>query len=205
MSKTVLGVVILALSLFCVVAQAGEPGIEEHPNVVRIGQPKMTTSPIYGAQSIPAAPPVAPSPVFSPEPVYAPQVFSAPPVCSIPQVCSAPCSSAPYQVTVEYEPIEPVGGSYTYCTCLPYGCPDGAPVVNGYGAYGACGSAPCGVVCAPSVNCGNIVGNLVSATLNLSGGIVSNAMCAVKTGTCGIISTAGGMVSCLLTGYPNQI
>lgn len=204
MSKQVLGVVILALSLFCVVAQAGEPGIEEHPNVVRIGHPRMNSTPAYEVQSVaPAAtqPPVfAPSAVYAPEPVFVPSAVCAPPVCN------APCANAPYQVTVEYEPIQPIGGSYTYCTCLPYGCPDGAPIVNGACGAASCGTyGSCGVICDPCLNCGNIVGDLFSATLNLSGTIVSNAMCAVKTGSCGILSTAGGMVSCLLTGSPNSL
>lgn len=47
------------------------------------------------------------------------------------------CAYAPYEVKVQYTPIQPQAGECTYCTVLPYGCPDGAPYVAG----GVCGSS----------------------------------------------------------------
>ena len=56
------------------------------------------------------------------------------------------CAVAPYEVKVSYTPIQPQSGECTYCVCLPYGCPDGAPITGGcpvgLGPCGGFGSIP---------------------------------------------------------------
>jgi hypothetical protein len=86
------------------------------------------------------------------------------------------CACAPYEVKVSYTPIQPQPGECTYCTCLPYGCPDGAPIAacppgGGCGILGGC--APCGLdLCGVlSVPC-CIVGGVLDGACWLVGGIL---------------------------------
>lgn len=98
------------------------------------------------------------------------------------------CAMAPYEVKVSYTPIQPQPGECTYCTCLPYGCPDGAPCVTPCGP-GACG-APCGAAapCAPFMGACSpctIVAPVVTGALGMVGGILDCA--------CGMV---GGILGC---------
>jgi hypothetical protein len=69
----------------------------------------------------------------------------------------------------------------TYCTTLPYGCPDGKPVVTGFGPTGVCGT-------------GNVAGNSpLSGVFALPGGILTCA-CNLVTG---VLSSATNVVGCL--------
>lgn len=91
------------------------------------------------------------------------------------------CACAPYEVKVSYTPIQPQPGECTYCTCLPYGCPDGAPGVGacppggmgggvlGFGGGCGCGGFDvCGILAIPVC----IVGGVLDAACNLVGGIL---------------------------------
>jgi hypothetical protein len=99
------------------------------------------------------------------------------------------CAVAPYEVKVSYTPIQPQPGECTYCTCLPYGCPDGAPVIT------PCGPAPCGAPCGAAAPCGPMMGGcspcafitpVVSGALGMVGGVLDCA--------CGIV---GGILGCI--------
>ncbi len=93
------------------------------------------------------------------------------------------CACAPYEVKVSYTPIQPQPGECTYCTCLPYGCPDGAPCVTGCPPCAA--PAPCAAPCAPCEPCG----------LNLCGCLCSPCACIAPciSGACGMV---GGILDC---------
>ena len=107
------------------------------------------------------------------------------------------CAVAPYEVKVSYTPIQPQPGECTYCTCLPYGCPDGAPCITPC----APSCAPCGPACAPAAPscapCGVNVCGLVCAPFCMVGPVVSGA-CGLVGGVldcaCGIV---GGVLGCL--------
>jgi hypothetical protein len=117
--------------------------------------------------------------------------------------CCAPannqcCAVAPYEVHVSYTPIQPQPGECTYCTCLPYGCPDWAPVCPPCGpAAGPCGAgscgAPCAAPCAPCAPCVNLAG-LLQLPCCVATPIV--------TGACGLVGSvldcACGMISGVL-------
>lgn len=106
------------------------------------------------------------------------------------------CAVAPYEVKVTYTPIEPQPGECTYCTCLPYGCPDGAPVCPPCGPVGCgpcgtavgagcgapCGGGICGLACNPCC----FVTPIVSGALGMVGGVLDCA--------CGMVA---GVLSCL--------
>lgn len=110
------------------------------------------------------------------------------------------CAVAPYEVKVTYTPIEPQPGECTYCTCLPYGCPDGAPCVSGCppcgpgcgvgvgcaapAACGPCGINLCGILSTPCC----VVGPVVSGACGLVGGVLDCA--------CGIVSGVLGCLGC---------
>ena len=99
------------------------------------------------------------------------------------------CAVAPYEVKVSYTPIQPQPGECTYCTCLPYGCPDGAPVTGacppgggcGLLGGGACGLDVCGILAVPV----GIVGGVLDCACNLVGGILG---CFGGCGTAGCSS-----------------
>jgi hypothetical protein len=107
------------------------------------------------------------------------------------------CAVAPYEVKVSYTPIQPQPGECTYCTCLPYGCPDGAPCVSGCPPCAAgpscgpapCGPAPCGAPCGLNL-CGLlslpccIVTPVVRGTFGLVGGVL-DCTCGIVTGVLG--------------------
>lgn len=85
--------------------------------------PTRVTEPIPVATAIPLPPPVQPEPVKvecipveKKEPIY----YSNPSVSCLPY--------APYEVKVQYTPINPQPYEYSYCTTLPYGCPSGEPI-----------------------------------------------------------------------------
>jgi hypothetical protein len=123
------------------------------------------------------------------------------------------CAVAPYEVRVSYTPIQPQPGECTYCTCLPYGCPDGAPVVNGCPP----GGAGCGVGCAaPAAGCaapcgggGGVCGitpifgavcGIAQIPCCMVGPVVNGACClvgGVLQCTCGILS---GVLGCICGG-----
>lgn len=104
------------------------------------------------------------------------------------------CAVAPYEVKVSYTTIQPQPGECTYCTCLPYGCPDGAPVVGGccppgggvlgMGGAGCCGLDVCGILAVPV----GIVGGVLDCACSLVGGILGcfgNLGCGCSS--CGIV------------------
>jgi hypothetical protein len=104
------------------------------------------------------------------------------------------CAVAPYEVKVSYTPIQPQPGECTYCTCLPYGCPDGAPCVTG---CPPCAAPSCGVGCAPAAApCGVNVCGLLTSPCACIGPVISGA-CGLVGGVldcaCGIV---GGVLSC---------
>lgn len=85
--------------------------------------PTQVYEPVPVATAIPLPPPVQPEPVkvecvpvVKKEPVY----YSNPSVSRLPY--------APYEVKVQYTPINPQPYEYSYCTTLPYGCPSGEPI-----------------------------------------------------------------------------
>ena len=95
---------------------------------------------------------------------------------------NACCAVAPYEVKVSYTPIQPQPGECTYCTCLPYGCPDGAPIAScppgncgllglggiGGACGGGCGLDLCGVLSLPCC----IVGGVLDGACSLVGGVL---------------------------------
>jgi len=119
-----------------------------------------------------------------------------------------PC--APYLVTVQYDPIQPQPGECTYCTCLPYGCPDGAPLAScPPGGGGGCGGSCCGggglglgglfgggggcgldlggLLCAPgSIICcaTGLVGNVLDCAVSTVGGLLGGLCCSGGGGGC---------------------
>ncbi|MCL4735925.1 MAG: hypothetical protein KJ050_13410 [Candidatus Omnitrophica bacterium] len=107
------------------------------------------------------------------------------------------CAVAPYEVKVSYTPIQPQPGECTYCTCLPYGCPDGAPICPPCGPM-AGGCAPCGSPCGMAAPCGSGCGILaapcgcvvpiISGACGLVGGVLDCA--------CGIVSGVLGCLGC---------
>jgi hypothetical protein len=102
--------------------------------------------------------------------------------------CGCSCCSctpcAPYNVEVTYTPIEPQPLTCTYCTTLPYGCPDGKPVVAGCAA--PCGTCAAPAACAPA--CGLNLGGLCAMPCQILGcatGLVGGVLdCAVSTVGC---------------------
>jgi hypothetical protein len=99
-------------------------------------------------------------------------------------------------VKVSYTPIQPQPGECTYCTCLPYGCPDGAPIAacppgGGCGILGggACGFDLCGILSVPCC----IVGGVLDGACSLVGGVLGcfGGIC----GGCGPCGGMGGVVA----------
>jgi len=112
------------------------------------------------------------------------------------------CAVAPYEVKVSYTPIQPQPGECTYCTCLPYGCPDGAPMANcppggggflggmmGGGACAPCGLDLCGILQVPCC----IVGGVLDGACSLVGGILG--CFGGAAGGLGACCPGGGMVA----------
>jgi len=114
---------------------------------------------------------------------------------------NACCACAPYEVRVSYTPIQPQPGECTYCTCLPYGCPDGAPMAGacppGYGGGGllglgggyggGCGFDMCGILSLPCC----IVGGVLDGACSLVGGVLG--CFGGLGGGCGPCGVGGGV------------
>ncbi|MCA9414993.1 MAG: hypothetical protein KC917_01940 [Candidatus Omnitrophica bacterium] len=103
------------------------------------------------------------------------------------------CACAPYEVKVSYTPIQPQPGECTYCTCLPYGCPDGAPMAGACPPGGACGIGGIGGGCGLNV-CGilampvNLVGGVLDCACNLVGGVLGCfGGCGGGCSSCGVV------------------
>jgi len=202
---------------------SGEPGVEERPRIVEQVPPPRPIVEQSAPAPVPPKPvvvpprvappqvvtkPLPPPAVYVPPPVVAPppRIVEAPPVpvrqssplpVSAPSCCS-PCSCqpcAPYLVTVSYEPIQPQPGECTYCTCLPYGCPDGAPCAScpPGGGGGACGGGGCcgmgGLLgCDSGCGCGDCGLFGLGGILSIPGNIL-----------CGVTSFAGSILNCALS------
>lgn len=175
MFKRVLGLLVV-VALFCSsVAVAGEPGIPESSQRVML-------------KAAPQEPPVyQPAPVYKPSAVWAPQACP-PPVTN----CAA---YAPYEVSVQYTPLQPQPGECTYCTVLPYGCPDGSPMIGGCNSCGSCGTAPC--VASSYGSCGWNGFGIFGAVGNLADGIVNVGLCVGGSIYCGTLNFASGILDCL--------
>lgn len=129
-----------------------ESGVQESPIIIhnKITASTPQSGSIFGTKAVPAWPVIPPVPVTAP-PVSKvappePPVMVEPPCssCATPS-CAGACTYGPYQVRVEYTPIEPQPFTQEFCTCLPYGCPNGLPVVPSCGVPGI---LPCEPVCA---------------------------------------------------------
>lgn len=92
-----------------------------------------------------------------------------------------PCAVAPYEVSVTYTPLQPQPAEYTYCTCLPYGCPDGSPIVPQ-----VCGGVEC-QTCDASTSANAPCGSCGGAQ-----GVLSNVF---GVGSCVVGTTSGGVLS----------
>lgn len=185
-----------------------ESGIQESPVVIHN---KITTSSppsvvpksgssIFGSTSIQSWPNIPPVPV-TPPPVNNFQPPEPPPA-----MATAPCSTCttnacaygPYQVRVEYTPIEPQPFTQEFCSCLPYGCPDGLPVVTSCGVPGILPCTPTCVEQAPvSTSTGSVgiftavVKEAVALPLNIIGD-ASLLVAGVTYGTASAVVTLCG-------------
>jgi len=101
---------------------------------------------------------------------------------------------APYEVKVSYTPIQPQPGECTYCTVLPYGCPDGAPITNGCppGNSGLLGLG--GGACGLNLGCLNPCG-IVSGAVGVVGNVLNGA-CSLVGGVLGCLGNVGGAAGC---------
>lgn len=118
-----------------------------------------------------------------------------------------PCAVAPYEVNVTYTPIQPQPAEATYCACLAYGCPDGAPVIAQNSACSACSSclgyAPC-APCAPT-GCLSSAGGVGTCLVQSAGcgvtktaaDLVCDAGCLVKNAVDNVFCAAGSVLGCL--------
>lgn len=185
---------ILAVLLFsmCSLAYAGDAGVSEQPQKVYVDSPQVAApvAPI-AVKSVPQTRVSAPAPLA---------IQEAAPTKVNPWAPGPACAYAPYEVRVEYTPIEPQPGVATYCTCLPYGCPDGSPIVNSCGPCGSCGCNaglcnPCGNIFTSSQG---VVTGVFDAAGKLVGWFVGGVFCACEKGLNGIISTAGNMLGCFV-------
>ncbi len=187
MRNYVVGCLMAVLVTFCFgTAFAGERGEMVKPSFISTGNP-----PVEAPQTVtvkqPGVPPitrevgsvvgsvgnVAESAV---EVVTAPvtRIFNTRP-------SESACAMAPYEVHVEYTPIQPQPWECTYCTCLPYGCPDGAPIV---GVETGCNS--CGVS--------------TTGEASLCGGVFSTIGCLIGTVVCEPFIFADKILGCIIPG-----
>lgn len=169
MFKKVLGILVVSSLFVCSAGFCDQPGGLEKPMVYSIGQ----------------QPTLQPAPVFSSQ--------SAPAVVATPGIVRQPMPMAPYEVSVQYTPIQPQAGECTYCTCLPYGCPDGSPIVTSI----------CGSDCGGCVSCGNscsvgLFSNVLGTVGGVADGLVGASWCAASKVTCGVFQTVSNIGSCLL-------